>query len=175
MHVKLALCIIDMQEGFVGHLRKGPYLNRACEVIHHTAGLLRAGGHPVIHIRDVEEAESWSPEALAVIPEIRVEEGDFHLEKTHSNAFWETRLAELLQEQEAGLVIVCGFAAEHCVLFTYQGALERGWRAAVLQHGLLSDHTEAVTDTYRFRHTVAYPVIEYILEQAAPERNSDPA
>ncbi|WP_426455054.1 cysteine hydrolase family protein [Paenibacillus sp. S-38] len=171
----MALCIIDMQEGFLGHQRKELRLASACEVINHTAALLREGGHPVIHIRDVESAEERGPEALAVVPEIRVEAGDLHLDKMHSNAFWETQLEELLREHEAGLVIVCGFAAEHCVLFTYQGAVERGWRAAVLQQGILSEHEQAVQDTYRYRHTISYPVIEFMMEPSRHERKSGPA
>ncbi|MCZ8521230.1 MULTISPECIES: cysteine hydrolase family protein [Paenibacillus] len=170
MKSKLALCIIDMQEGFLGHRRSEPGMASVCEVINHTAGLLRAQGHPVIHIRDVEAADEWTSGDLAILPDIDVREEDLHLEKSHSNAFWETELEAVLRESGAGFVIVCGFAAEHCVLFTYQGAVERGWRAAILQGGILSEHRETVHGTYLLRHIVSYPVVEHIMEQAAAGR-----
>lgn len=62
-----------------------------------------------------------------------------------------------------GLVIVAGFAAEHCVTFTFNGARERGFKAAVLHNGVVSENPDAVNEIYRDRPTVSYPVIEFML------------
>jgi hypothetical protein len=60
------------------------------------------------------------------------------------------------------LVIISGFAAEHCVLFTYNGAIERGLKPVILQQGILSKYADVITSTYRDRNLISYPVIEYL-------------
>jgi nicotinamidase-related amidase len=87
--------------------------------------------------------------------------------KEFSNAFWKTDLEQLLRENGVEFVIVAGFAAEQCVTFTINGAIERGFQAAVLQKGVLSTQPEAIPSIYRDRHMISYPVIEFLMETMA--------
>ena len=57
-------------------------------------------------------------------------------------------------------VVVAGYAAEYCVLFTYNGARERGFKTAMLQGGIVSSKPDAITGAYRDRNLISYPVIE---------------
>lgn len=157
-----------MQNLFLqGEMEKLP-VNNACEYINHVSGLLRSKDHMVVHIQDMEGAnEDTDPEARIIISEITVEPQDFRVKKEFSNAFWKTDLETLLRDQEVGLVIVAGFAAEHCVTFTFNGAIERGFRAAILQNGTLSTQAEAITSLYRDRHMISYPVIEFLMDTMA--------
>jgi nicotinamidase-related amidase len=157
--LKLALLIIDMQKLFIDPGRSRMDVERACEHINHVAGLLRRGGHTVVHVRDVEEAEAGE-ERLGFIPEVRVEPSDLHVEKVYSNAFWQTGLEALLREAGADLVIVSGYAAQHCVLATYNGAAERGFKPVMLQRGILSEYEDAIAASYRDRNFISYPVVE---------------
>ncbi|MFO7539566.1 MAG: isochorismatase family protein, partial [Chloroflexota bacterium] len=52
------------------------------------------------------------------------------------NAFWETELDALLQSDGVDFVVVSGYVAEFCVLSTGRGALERGYRSAILADGI---------------------------------------
>ncbi|MOA15392.1 N-carbamoylsarcosine amidase [compost metagenome] len=97
------------------------------------------------------------------ISEIQIDEGDAVIKKEYSNAFWKTDLEQLLQNHEVELVIISGFAAEHCVLFTYNGAIERGFKPVILQKGILSTHFDAITSTYRDRNLISYPVIDSLV------------
>lgn len=102
---------------------------------------------------------------LEFIPEIVVEPNDIQMTKEYSNAFWKTELEMMLREKEIGLVVVAGFAAEHCVLFTYNGAIERGFKTVILQKGILSTQDDAIHNTYSDRHMISYPVIEFLLHE----------
>ncbi|HEY2494346.1 MAG TPA: cysteine hydrolase, partial [Paenibacillus sp.] len=62
-------------------------------------------------------------------------------------------------------VIIAGFAAEHCVLFTYNGAIERGFKPVILQQGILSTQSDVIISTYRERNMISYPVIEYLANE----------
>ena len=63
---------------------------------------------------------------------------DTRLSKSHSNAFWNTELDSLLQAYRVDFVLVSGYIAELCVLSTLRGALERGYRAAILEQAIAS-------------------------------------
>lgn len=82
---------------------------------------------------------------FAIIPGIEIQETDFNVKKEYSNAFWKTDLEKLVREQGIDLLILSGYAAEHCVLFTYNGAAERVIKAVLLQNGILSSHQDVIT------------------------------
>ncbi|WP_151734024.1 cysteine hydrolase family protein ['Paenibacillus yunnanensis' Narsing Rao et al. 2020] len=162
--MKLALVIVDMQNLFLQDHKDSWKVGEACEYINHVAGLFRSKGHPVIHVQDMEGAsEDLSPEAREIIPEINTDPGDLRVTKEFTNAFWKTDLEQLLHEHQAELVIVAGFAAEHCVTFTWNGAVERGFNAVILQKGICSSQPEAVSAAYRDRQIVSYNVIECMI------------
>jgi nicotinamidase-related amidase len=140
----------------------------ACEYINHVSGLLRAKDQIVVHLQDMEGANVDSdPEARNIIQEITVAPTDILMAKEFSNAFWKTDLEQLLRENGVEFVIVAGFAAEQCVTFTVNGAIERDFQAAILQKGVLSTQPEAITSIYRDRHMISYPVIEFLMETMA--------
>ncbi|MNI87084.1 putative hydrolase [compost metagenome] len=90
-------------------------------------------------------------------------DSDLRVAKESGNAFWNTELEQVLARHGVKLVIIAGFAAEQCVLFTYNGAEERGFRPVILQNGILSTHNDAVDATYRDRNVISYPVVEFLI------------
>lgn len=162
--MKIGFLIVDMQNVFLQDQREKLNVERACEHINYVAELLRSKNHCVIHIQDIEGAEDLDSELIDIIPEIKVEQNDIRITKEESNAFWNTELEQILSKQEIGLVIVAGFAAEHCVLFTYNGAKERGFKTVILQNGIISTNSDVISITYRDRNIISYPVIEFIVK-----------
>ncbi|TFE19377.1 cysteine hydrolase family protein [Cohnella luojiensis] len=161
--MKIGFLIVDMQEVFLQDQKEKLNVERACEHINYVADLLRSKNHCVIHIQDVEGTKDLNSEVLNIISEIKVEQNDIRITKEESNAFWNTDLEQILLKHEIGLVIVAGFAAEHCVLFTYNGAKERGFKTVILQNGIISTYSDAISITYRDRNIISYPAIEYIV------------
>lgn len=161
--MKIGFLIVDMQNIFLKNQLEMPNVQQACEYINHVADLLRTNHHLVVHIQDIEGSDETSPELLEVIPEITVDQKDIRITKEYSNAFWKTDLEQILINNGIDLVIVAGFAAEHCVLFTYNGAIERGFKPVILQNGILSTKPDVINQTYRDRNVISYPVIESIV------------
>lgn len=162
--MKIALLIVDMQSIY---LQEDPVdtrvITKACMYINHVSHLLRSNDHIVIHIQDVEGLQQSNKEMYEIIPDIQIHEKDIRMAKKNTNAFWKTELEQVLLEQEVGLVIVSGFAAEHCVLGTYHGAIERGFKAVMLQNGIISTNLDVISSTYRDRFVISYPVVEYLI------------
>lgn len=159
-----ALLIIDLQEGHIPGPRKRGEVEEVCMYINYVSSLFRDAGKPVVVIQDIEVEGGIDSEDFAVIPEIELTGGELILHKEWSNAFWKTNLEDVLRQEGVDFVIVCGFAAEHCVTFTYNGAKERGFGAAYLQNGLLGEHPNAVQAVTEVRPLISYPVIASILK-----------
>lgn len=163
--MRIGFLIIDMQKIFLQDQVEKKTVDQACEYINYVAYSLRSNGHLVVHIQDIEgmDNQEANSDLYNFISEIQIDEGDAVIKKEYSNAFWKTDLEQLLQNHEVELVIISGFAAEHCVLFTYNGAIERGFKPVILQKGILSTHFDAITSTYRDRNLISYPVIDSLV------------
>ncbi|MFM9278185.1 cysteine hydrolase family protein [Paenibacillus jiagnxiensis] len=161
--MKIGFLIVDMQNIFLKNQLEVPNVQEACEYINYVADLLRTNHHLVVHIQDIEGSAETDPELLEVIPEITVDQKDIRITKEYSNAFWKTDLEQILVNNGISLVIIAGFAAEHCVLFTYNGAIERGFKSVILQNGILSTKPDVINQTYRDRNMISYPVIESVV------------
>jgi len=162
--MRIGLLIIDMQSIYLQDLEK-KLVDNTCEYINYVSDLLRSKDHVVIHIQDIEGMQESNKDIYNIIPEILIKEKDLKLTKENSNAFWQTKLEQILLSNSIEFVIISGFAAEHCVLFTYNGAIERGFKPVILQKGILSKHSDVITSTYRDRNMISYPVIEYIVNK----------
>ncbi|RUS46273.1 isochorismatase family cysteine hydrolase [Cohnella sp. AR92] len=160
--MKIAFVIIDVQNIFINELR--PYRNVAkpFEYINYVAGMMRKHDQLVIHVRDVEEPDDGKG-GLDIVPEIVVAPEDRQVTKLSSNSFWNTDLEQILSDYSPDLVVLSGYAAQYCVLATYNGAAERGFRTVMLQGGLLSEYEDAIQDVYRDRNVVSHTVLSAIL------------
>ncbi|MEF2967187.1 isochorismatase family protein [Paenibacillus sp. M1] len=163
--MKPALLIIDMQKGFTAGPRARGEIGEACEYINATANLFRKAELPIVIIQDIEAREDGGAEGFDLIPEIAVSGTELRVEKEWPNSFLQTPLEQLLKDREIDFVVVCGFAAEHCVTFTFNGARERGFGAAFLQNGILGEHPRAVQAIYEVRPLISYPVIASLLKR----------
>jgi nicotinamidase-related amidase len=158
--MNIALLIIDVQEAFIGHRKGQQEYDNTFEYINATADLFRKAGKPVIIVRDIEEGND---DSYQNVEKLIVRDSDIEVLKVFSNSFWKTNLEELLKERNIDFVVLCGNAAEYCVLATYNGAIERGFGAAMLQHGIFAAHPNGLIDIYNNRSLISYGVISYML------------
>lgn len=162
--MKAALLIIDMQKHCIESIGKDQRFFRAVDRINGVSALFRERGHAVVRIQDVEGMED-DPDnpSIAIVSEIEHGKGDLFLRKVYSNAFWKTELEAILRSLGVEFVVASGYCAEHCVLFTYQGALERGFHAAILQKGILSPNPDEIAVIYRDREIISQSALECFL------------
>jgi nicotinamidase-related amidase len=151
-----------MQKGLLKHHNKS-ILHKSTIYINHVSNILRNTGHLVIHIKDIEGYDNLNDDDLTIIDEIVVESNDMIFTKSNSNAFWNTDLETTLKNLNVDFLIISGFAAEHCVLFTYNGAIERGFNTSILQNGVISEDNNPY-NILKDRNLISYNSIEYIIK-----------
>lgn len=161
--MKAALLVIDMQNQFRPEIILDGNFSNALEHINYVAKVMRDLGQHVIIIKDVEGYSEFNDEKLSFIDEVKLDTSDIHVRKVFPNAFWKTDLEDILRKQKIDYLILSGFAAEHCVQATLQGAKERGFTAAILQNGILSTKPDVISAAYRDREIVSYSTIEYLV------------
>ena len=158
--MNMAFLIIDVQEAFIGHRKGEREYENTFEYINETAKLFREASRPVIIVRDIESGDD---ESFQNVEELIVEDNDTEILKKFSNSFWKTNLEETLKEKNIDFVVLCGNAAEFCVLATYNGANERGFGAAMLQNGIFAEHPNGLIDIFNNRALISHEVISYML------------
>ncbi len=161
----IALLIIDMQVGFVGGEHRREDVRAAAEYMNYAANLVRESGNLVVHVQDEEVEGGRGSANYEVVPSIARAPEDLYINKRWSNAFWNTELESLLRERGVRYVVVSGFAAEHCVLFTYNGASERGFGAAVLQHGVIGERAGAAEALQRDRAVISCAALGWLAKK----------
>ena len=163
--MKIGFLIVDMQNIFLHDQMEKLHVGEACEYINYVAGLLRSKDHVVIHIQDMEgSTEDADRQARDVIPEITVDPQDLRVMKEYSNAFWKTDLEQVLRQRGVEFLVIAGFAAEQCVTFTLNGAMERDFRAVILQRGIVSTKADAITSIYRDRPVISHQAIKFMTD-----------
>ncbi len=165
--MKCALLIIDMQVGFLDEYHDKTIIDSTIEYINYVSGMFRNAEQPVIHIQDVSEADTMLPEQLAISTKITQAPSDFYINKEFSNSFHQTTLSELLSKLQVDLIVLCGQAAEHCVVFTYSGASENGFPVVILQGGVASNNPSRIRALYEDRNLISHPVLRALFKSSS--------
>ena len=112
-------------------------------------------GEPVIFVKDSHapddaEFKMFPPHCVAgteeaeLIEELRPYEGKgIVVQKTRYSAFYNTRLAELLDELKPDIVEVAGVCTNICVLYTVEGLRNRDYSVVVHRNGVASFNEKA--------------------------------
>lgn len=161
--MKSAFLIIDMQNGCREFCKCQKEFDGAVEYINETANLFRKNGLPVIKVLDVEVGNGPGTYEFEFIDSINTDENDIIVHKEYNNAFFKTELNDKLKELEVDFLVISGFAAEYCVLFSYNGAKEMGYGASLLQNGIAGVEYEEVKKIQLLRSVVSLDALEYLL------------
>ncbi len=131
----------------LGDVAKGPLASVLLEPTLNTARICeaaRAAGVPVIfandaHIEGIDrELELWGNHNLAGCPdsqpspELKLQEGDFVIEKRRYSSFFQTSLRLLLDELGVSTLILCGFDTNICVVHTAADAYFNNYELLVV-------------------------------------------
>lgn len=122
----LALVVIDMQVALV----EGAYL--ADEMLARHVALIakaRAAQVPVVYVQ--HDHATWAElkrgtPGWKIHPDIAPASGDTVVEKTASDAFYETSLRSILAEKGVRTIAITGMQTEYCVDTTARSALSHG-------------------------------------------------
>jgi len=160
--MKVALLIVDMQKGCRETTQCKSSFDNSVEYINEVSQYFRKKNNPVVIIKDIEVGSPGTIE-FEIVEDIVISDKDIVIHKQHCNSFWETELDEKLKTEGVDCIIVSGFAAEHCVLFTYNGARERGYKVFLLQNGIAGFDEEEIKRILLLRPVINYEALEYFL------------
>jgi nicotinamidase/pyrazinamidase len=148
-----ALLIVDMLNEYLAP--KGKLYCAPCRVIipniKHLVGLARGREWPIIYVNTALDgsgyplAAKWGMHArrgswgAQVIPALKPAAGDFIVDKTTYDGFYETDLEEILRSNGVKTVVVTGIHTHVCVLLTALGAFYRGFKVMVLEECMTTD------------------------------------
>jgi nicotinamidase-related amidase len=163
--MKPALLVIDMQEHYAGTPSVKDSFVSAIGWINEAIALFRAKGHPVIDVRHMEKDENFVPGAAGydTHPDIKLVPGDLRVDKERGSAFAGTSLAEKLREQGVETLVLTGFCAEFCVLSTYHGAQDLGFKVMLLRGGTASYRPERIKFVEEISNIVSLGALESLL------------
>ena len=162
--MKIALLVLDLQKQFFRIPKCRPFLDDALEYVNETIKLFRKANLPIIFIQDEEAGDGPGSEDYELYDKLLKEDTDTYISKLYSNAFWKTDLEAKLKQLNVDFLMICGFAAGHCVNFTYNGARERGFSACILQHGIAGFSKTAINFVTTNNPLISYEVLEYLMK-----------
>ncbi|WP_442599056.1 isochorismatase family protein [Neobacillus sp. D3-1R] len=151
-----------MQNEFFEDESSKKSLEEILGVVNFSINVFRDAQQPIIFIQDEDAGEGPESYGYQLAEGLHAEDTDYYVSKQFSNSFWQTSLEEKLRELNVGMVLICGFAAEYCVQATYQGALERGFEPALLQHGIASMDQRYIGFVQEINRTASIKVVQYL-------------
>ncbi len=151
---KRVVMVVDMQNGVFAteRIRRAECVARINQ--------LTAAAETVIFIQHAEAGglEEGS-EGFALLPELKQPENALYVTKTACDAFYQTRLENVLREHDIRGFVMCGCATDYCVDTTLKNGASRGYAITVAkdahttanrpaaQAAVLIDHYNAVWAT----------------------------
>ena len=173
---KTAIVVVDMLNDFVtGSLK----CDRGLAIVKPLSKLLDSAREhkiPVIfsndaHIKGIDrELKLWGDHAIAgtkgaeVIPELKLQEGDYVVPKRRYSGFFQTDLDILLRELGVENIIVTGLHTHMCVRHTSADAYMLGYNVIVCTDGTNSFTKEDYEYGLKYLHDV-YGAEEYTSEE----------
>lgn len=137
--MKSALLILDTQNDFFE--TDNPNLaefKTTIPVINSAISFFRDQQWPIIFIQHTSKKKPANSHSWEIYPEINCQPDDIQISKTHLNAFWNSQLDASLKSHQVDFVAIAGYLAEHCVLSSVRGAIERGYDATIIEGAIAS-------------------------------------
>jgi nicotinamidase-related amidase len=163
--MKPALLVIDVQNAFLPYMAED-HRKIAPLIINMAIGLFRRHGLPVYSIFHTDPLRGPSPdsEGFSYDPAIKITADDVRVIKNYPNSFKDTPLKGLLHDAGCDTVFLCGLSSTGCVLASYFGAKDLGFKTFLIRDALLGPkvaHTDCIEDIC---DSVNVNVLQSILE-----------
>lgn len=148
--MKPVLIIIDIQNAFIPRMSEQEK-KYAFDVINGSIWFFRQNKLPIIRVyhSDLDWGPEEGTEAFEYPKSVIIRETDKKVHKHYPSAFVKTDLDKILKEYGCNTIYLCGLSATACVLATYFGGLERGYKTFLIRDGVMSHnpaYTNAIND-----------------------------
>jgi nicotinamidase-related amidase len=143
--MKSALLVIDMQKKFYFGRTKD-LMDSASFVINSMIDKFRNKNYPIIWIQHESRVLGLikNTESFGIIENLKPKAEDERIVKTKMNSYIKTGLKDMLDKNGISNIVVCGYAAEFCVINTYKGSLKLNYQVTSLKDGIASGSKSAI-------------------------------
>jgi len=132
-----AVLVIDMQRGLFGEVPKPYETDNLVQVINNITKKARKSKIPVIFIHQEQDQGTlvYKSEGWNLLPELYVVNGDYKVQKTTPDSFFNTKLEGILKALNIDSLIICGYATEFCIDTTTRRAAALGYNIQLVSNG----------------------------------------
>lgn len=134
-----ALILIDIQNDyFPGGIIELENPENAANNASALLAAFRQSQQPLVHIQHENHNPNLpfmkpNTEGQRIHASVAPDAGETVIVKHYPNAFWETRLEEVLRSQGIGTVLLAGMMTHMCVSTTARAAMERGFQVLIAE------------------------------------------
>jgi nicotinamidase-related amidase len=87
---------------------------------------------PVVWVQHSDEQLAKGSDSWQIVPELKPDDNEPHVEKNYSDSFEDSTLESLLGNLGVGRLVVAGAQTDECVRSTLHGAIARGYDATLV-------------------------------------------
>ena len=128
-----ALLVVDVQAG----LMEKQIFNREIfiETINNAIIANRGKGNKIVFIQHNNKMLEYGKDSWKIFSLLDQKSNDLYIQKIHGNAFEETKLKDIFDEQGIKEIIVCGLVSNGCIKATCIGGVEKGFKVQLIRNG----------------------------------------
>jgi nicotinamidase-related amidase len=163
--IKPALLVIDIQNSYLPLMSEDDK-KIGMRIINGAIWLFHQHNLPVIRVyhSDPDFGPEPGTEPFEFPKSVIVNETDPRIVKNFPSAFIKTDLEKILKEKGCNTLFLCGLSSVGCVLATYHGAQERGYKVFMIKNGIMS-HNSAYTNVIEnISETVTFDTLSFMLD-----------
>jgi nicotinamidase-related amidase len=163
--MKPALLVIDIQNAYLPQMSEDEK-KFAMRVINGAIWYFRENNLPIIRVyhSDLRWGPAENSEDFQYPESVIIQDSDPIIHKHYPSAFTKTNLDELLKEKGCNTIFLCGLSATACVLATYYGGLDHGYKTYLIREAIMS-HNSTFTNVIKdICESVGFETMMQILE-----------
>ncbi len=166
--LKPALLVIDVQNEYLP-LMADSDRKQAPRVINNVLRWFHGNGFPVIRVyhTNPKMGPKVDTPGFEFPADIEIKPEDPKVIKTFGSAFKKTELEKLLREKGVNTLFLCGLSATGCVLATWHGADDLGFKAFLLKDGLLSPNAAHTAMIQEICPTISLQALALLINSMA--------
>lgn len=161
-----ALIIVDIQNAYLPKMSEQEK-KYALNVINGSIWFFRQHNLPIIRVYHSDLR--WGPEEgtkdFEYPKSVIIKDTDTKIHKHYPSAFTKTGLDSILKEKGCSTIYLCGLSATACVLATYFGGLDRGYKTIMIRDGIMShdpNYTNIIKDICE---SVSFETMMFIVQK----------
>ncbi|SHI74115.1 Nicotinamidase-related amidase [Tangfeifania diversioriginum] len=134
--MKEALIVIDVQEGFFVDPDDSVYNETSLiNNINQLIDWFRKHDKPIIFVRHIDEDLVKGTKLWEVYSKIHSEPTDFYIDKHTPDAFFKTKLSNILTSNNINSIVIAGLQTEYCIDTTCKSAFGKGIPTTLISDG----------------------------------------